>query len=635
MSKRLLPVVFLLSSACTIGGVVDSETGSPISGVTVTYEQLDTSGAVIGAWSTMTNAGGEYAFNPYGNGGTTITDPSQRLPENETFQITVSRAGYRTATYYRFLGDYTNVAPSGQLYRDPEIFTLVPNGATDNDGDGLSASWEASLGTSDAYDDSDFDGLTDYEETHGAMMLDTRYWIDGVAADPAVHDVYVKIFARPDALDDSNTSGATAASIDTFMANFGAAVAVAPPIENNGVQYPRRLHIAKEMTSSIPAVVDFWLADGNGGTTVTCDANDNCTIDGTSVTFVGQDYDTLKPALFPRRVPNQSAEWRITRIGVVTKQYVDWSNKRLSLSSGIGEILGNDFIVTLSRATFGSSATDENLRGTIWHELGHTFGLLHQDNDHSTGLSNSRVHKSVMNYRYQTTGGGEGPPGLPSGVPSWSLGGGKGDLTSGCGGNATLMQVGHSSMPRCVKNNLYPRTVSVGGGRSFASWCLQTTNYGNSQKELFWAGGSCTQWQDCVVNRPRSSQKVYGICGGQCYYSVEDLGEIRSWYSTDSAAVNRINNQTTSATSLYDFRRADCDYDEWDHAGLWADFTLLGSGGPNANAADGRVREERAARRRAAASVRSFRAITFEAREQHSRGLRDRIIGPDLRIAVR
>ena len=83
-------------------------------------------------------------------------------------------------------------------------------------------------------------------------------------------------------------------------------------------------------------------------------------------------------------------------------------------SSGLAEILGNDFVVTLGCWTF----TQGQQRGTFVHEFGHNLNLTHFGNGNNNG-NNSVLHNSVMNYRYQIGGTS------PSGRHTYSFGGGE------------------------------------------------------------------------------------------------------------------------------------------------------------------------------------------------------------------
>lgn len=76
-------------------------------------------------------------------------------------------------------------------------------------------------------------------------------------------------------------------------------------------------------------------------------------------------------------------------------------------SSGLGEINGNDFLVTLGLWGLNSSSANalytliNYQAGTIMHELGHNLGLLHGGNDDKNNKPN---YLSVMNYDYQLNG---------------------------------------------------------------------------------------------------------------------------------------------------------------------------------------------------------------------------------------
>lgn len=67
-----------------------------------------------------------------------------------------------------------------------------------------------------------------------------------------------------------------------------------------------------------------------------------------------------------------------------------------STSSGYGEIIGDDSMVTLACI----QTTDYAVR-TIVHELGHNLGLYHGGFEHCNGKPN---YNSLMNYRYQFHG---------------------------------------------------------------------------------------------------------------------------------------------------------------------------------------------------------------------------------------
>lgn len=76
-------------------------------------------------------------------------------------------------------------------------------------------------------------------------------------------------------------------------------------------------------------------------------------------------------------------------------------------SSGLAEINGNDFIISMGNWGFSlETEIDRNIvynmqAGTIMHELGHNLGLGHGGNNHTNNKPN---HHSVMNYLYQLSG---------------------------------------------------------------------------------------------------------------------------------------------------------------------------------------------------------------------------------------
>lgn len=70
-------------------------------------------------------------------------------------------------------------------------------------------------------------------------------------------------------------------------------------------------------------------------------------------------------------------------------------------SSGLGEIYGDDFMVTLGSWT-GGIGTPFDRAATFAHELGHNLGLRHAGNqDEGTILQYKPNYPSVMTYRYQ------------------------------------------------------------------------------------------------------------------------------------------------------------------------------------------------------------------------------------------
>ena len=104
-------------------------------------------------------------------------------------------------------------------------------------------------------------------------------------------------------------------------------------------------------------------------------------------------------------------------------------------SSGLSEILGNDFMVTLQGIWGGRDVAQQTAvnktmvradqSGTFLHELGHTLGLSHvgpvnwwNGQPNSSVMEHDPAYDSVMNYRYQGPGiGFFNFPGVPGLIP--------------------------------------------------------------------------------------------------------------------------------------------------------------------------------------------------------------------------
>lgn len=70
-------------------------------------------------------------------------------------------------------------------------------------------------------------------------------------------------------------------------------------------------------------------------------------------------------------------------------------------SSGIAQINGLNFAVTLGPSYWGNDVSSNTYVGTFIHELGHNLGLHHGGNDEVNFKPN---YFSIMNYRYQVDG---------------------------------------------------------------------------------------------------------------------------------------------------------------------------------------------------------------------------------------
>jgi len=122
---------------------------------------------------------------------------------------------------------------------------------------------------------------------------------------------------------------------------------------------------------------------------------------------VWADFDTIKDARFgtsaERSSPNwdniESARRLVFRYCLFAHQYNPYPS-----SSGIAELPGNDFIVSLGAPGWGTDATGHNVgtrdeqAATFMHELGHTLGLRHGGGDDMNCKPN---YLSVMSYSRQ------------------------------------------------------------------------------------------------------------------------------------------------------------------------------------------------------------------------------------------
>ena len=242
----------------------------------------------------------------------------------------------------------------------------------DLDYDGLSDALESVLGTSSsifllAGKDTDKDGLNDYLETLGNENI----LLPWEGASPTQKDVFVEV--------------------DYFGRTIG----------GNFVNFLKdhETYIKTQLTSSFDRYGDIRLH---------IDIDD----------YLGEmsDAATLKFATLdeePATNPNSSAYYLRTKMSTDFTssrhgiyRWVVAANRHSSVtngSSGLSLRPGNILIVSLG--SWNSGGTQEQYTGTTMHELGHAFGLTHNDNGNNNSSGpNSIIHRSVMNYRYQTSG---------------------------------------------------------------------------------------------------------------------------------------------------------------------------------------------------------------------------------------
>jgi hypothetical protein len=233
--------------------------------------------------------------------------------------------------------------------------------------------------------DTDGDGLYDVWETDGIDVND-----DGTVdlplheapynADPQHKDVFLEV-------DSMAPNAPQPGTLDDVVAAF-AGSPVSNPDGTTGV----RLHAMSGDQVPTYATVCFWDCAGfpaalsydelkNGDPNSLCDG-----FFGTAAERTGAN---CAPALEARRL--------VFRYALFAVNYSERPG-----SSGVGELWGNDLMVTLGSAYSSWIAAAGNLRaaeaGTLMHELGHTLGLDHGGGDAVNCKPN---YQSVMTYTRQ------------------------------------------------------------------------------------------------------------------------------------------------------------------------------------------------------------------------------------------
>ena len=218
--------------------------------------------------------------------------------------------------------------------------------------------------------DTDGDGLYDIWETQGIDINNDNiidYTLPG--ANPEHKDLYVEVDAM---LGRSPAAGVLERVVNAF-ANA--------PVNNPDGMPGITLH-AKLDDKDIP--LQSWNFGGDNA--LVWDAFDNVKNQNDGYGF-GTDDDRTK------------TDW--DTIGKLAKQrayrYAIFADT-FGGSSGLGEIPGNDFIVTLGGSWTPEGGTPDEQAGTFMHELGHTLGLNHGGGDKDSYKPN---YYSVMNYAWQ------------------------------------------------------------------------------------------------------------------------------------------------------------------------------------------------------------------------------------------
>jgi len=238
--------------------------------------------------------------------------------------------------------------------------------------------------------DSDGDGLLDAFEFYGVSAPSnpcTYYPLLG--GDPNHKDLFVEVDAMTGFLPKPG-------ALDSVVAAFNRA----PVVNPDGVQ-GIRLHILGRNGNTVcepcideTVVPAAWGAAQIDCTTGSCVSSGNC---------LPADFYSLKQQHFG--MPTEQgdatllkAKARAFRYCIFGQSFLNPCNGRNG-NSGVAELPGNDFTVTLGGGTWAPASRDEQA-GTFMHELGHTLGLTHTGE--STEDANFKPnYASVMNYIWQ------------------------------------------------------------------------------------------------------------------------------------------------------------------------------------------------------------------------------------------
>lgn len=278
-----------------------------------------------------------------------------------------------------FLDAYAAADPAADLDASGAInvqdvrafFILYAAGCTlDNDFDRIPDAFETNnglpsgpcdTGTDPNHPDTDRDGLTDGDEVYGTLDgLD----LPALGASPLRRDVFVEADWTDDAHEaPAHSHRPTPAVAAKIVDAFAAA-----PVSN-----PYRL----------PDGISVHLDYGQGAP-----FTGGNLIPGSPIVIVfDAGFNVYKANHF---AANRKGYFHYA---IFAHRY----NNPINDSSGIAEILGDDFMVTL----YTFYANDDFVANTGAHEMGHNMGLRHGGFEERNGKPN---YNSVMNYRFQFTG---------------------------------------------------------------------------------------------------------------------------------------------------------------------------------------------------------------------------------------
>lgn len=233
----------------------------------------------------------------------------------------------------------------------------------DSDQDRLQNCVEAVQGLDYHDPDTDDDGLSDGDEVLGTLDgLD----LPGFGVDPRRKDLLVEHDWQDDHVEPAtcgpHSHKPSAATLQALAAAFAAM-----PVPN------------PDGSTGINLIQDV----GQGG--IFSGGNFVAVADATLVGGIGAEFAAYKAANFS---PD--------RVGYFRYALNTHAHTATLGSSGVAEIVGDDFAVTL-----GCNWNQDLIRNTIMHELGHNLGLRHGGD---TNCNRKPNYNSVMNYRYQFDG---------------------------------------------------------------------------------------------------------------------------------------------------------------------------------------------------------------------------------------
>ncbi len=288
------------------------------------------------------------------------------------------------------LTDNTNLLRSGvSLSRDGSAIAFNTSFSPVGGSDGNSF---PDIYTNDTPLDTDGDALLDAWETVGIDantdgILDSLTFMnaaDGSAPSPLRKDLYVEVDAM-----------VGRAPTQTTMNQLASAFALAPVLNPDG-----STGITLRNQSSVPGTI---------------------VLDETNIALTGWTFNPpaipwppefagTKNSFFGTLAERADSNWvNIRAAKLMVYRYGIYADLLGATSvSGVAEMPGNDFIITLGAWTdgqggFGGRTSDQS--GLFMHELGHNLGLDHGGCD---SINYKPNYKSVMNYTWIT------PPGLPT-----------------------------------------------------------------------------------------------------------------------------------------------------------------------------------------------------------------------------